>query len=659
LMRDWLFVSLSLFIGPVIGSIGSAQQVSGQDIDKVFERGEKLLDEAKSNYESGKAKSSLPLLIEAGFKLEEAKVKFQAIQELGPEEKQKVAGERLKTLNQLAKLVHDAAVAASASAAQPPAPKDPAEKPPANPPDVKLAPPVAMNVSNPARLPKPPPSKLQEGEKGVRELYKVEYAKKSPADRRTLARSLFDQLEKNSQDPAVQWILLRDAQDFAIQGSDWDLALQALDAAIKLFDIDAVASRAATLATGAKAAKLPEEWGLLADGNLRLVDEAIVAENFEVAEKAASAAAQAARRANDFFAVAATAARAKEVSEAKARFDSVKKARDAVVLNPGDPAASSEIGQYLCLARNDWDTGRLLLLHGSDSALKSLAEKELAQPTQVGDMISVGDGWWDLAEKEKSAWKKLRFQNRAGSWYRQALPGATGIAQSKVQKRLAELDQANLQAIPMATRLRDGLVGWWKFEEGAGNEAKDSSPTRNHGTLKNGPEWTKGRFGKGLKFNGADSHVVVSPKPYASVTNTFTMTLWALPSGPDTFAIYPTQTFFGSLDHAGAGIRVSTAKIVVMEHTGNYLPSPISLAKESKTWTHIALVYVNRVPKLYVDGKHAADGPSSPKTVHPGCSIALGYDVKNCFSGVLDDFRIYNRALSEAEIQALAMQKGE
>jgi hypothetical protein len=75
--------------------------------------------------------------------------------------------------------------------------------------------------------------------------------------------------------------------------------------------------------------------------------------------------------------------------------------------------------------------------------------------------------------------------------------------------------------------------------------------------------------------------------------------------------------------------------------------------KETKGWFHLAVVYTDRTPKLYINGKLAETGPVSQKTVHPGCNIGAGVDSKN-FRGILDEFRIYNRALSEAEIQALA-----
>src|SRR4026208_810748 len=71
-----------------------------QDLDQVLEKADKLLEEAKTTYEGAKAKASVELFTEAGFKLEEARSKFQAVLEVGTEDKRKNAADRIKIANQ-------------------------------------------------------------------------------------------------------------------------------------------------------------------------------------------------------------------------------------------------------------------------------------------------------------------------------------------------------------------------------------------------------------------------------------------------------------------------------------------------------------------------------------------------------------------------------
>ena len=51
---------------------------------------------------------------------------------------------------------------------------------------------------------------------------------------------------------------------------------------------------------------------------------------------------------------------------------------------------------------------------------------------------------------------------------------------------------------PARADITTGLVGWWKFDEGSGTAAGDSSGNNNTGTLTNGPTWTTGKIGGAL-----------------------------------------------------------------------------------------------------------------------------------------------------------------
>jgi len=59
-------------------------------------------------------------------------------------------------------------------------------------------------------------------------------------------------------------------------------------------------------------------------------------------------------------------------------------------------------------------------------------------------------------------------------------------------------------------RIIDGLVGAWKFDEGSGTIAYDSSGNNNHGTIY-GATWVDGKFGKALQFDGVDDYVKIEP----------------------------------------------------------------------------------------------------------------------------------------------------
>src|SRR5580765_4319275 len=83
------------------------QRFGTQDIDKVLERADALLEEAKADYETAREKSSVSAFIDAGFKLEEARIKYIVVQEIGAPDKQKIVSDRMRAVNQLGKLIHD------------------------------------------------------------------------------------------------------------------------------------------------------------------------------------------------------------------------------------------------------------------------------------------------------------------------------------------------------------------------------------------------------------------------------------------------------------------------------------------------------------------------------------------------------------------------
>src|SRR5438046_3157020 len=63
----------------------------------------------------------------------------------------------------------------------------------------------------------------------------------------------------------------------------------------------------------------------------------------------------------------------------------------------------------------------------------------------------------------------------------------------------------------VATDARDGLVGYWRLDEGSGNRARDSSGYDHEGTLFGGPSWASGQIGAGaLSFDGTDDYVSAS-----------------------------------------------------------------------------------------------------------------------------------------------------
>jgi hypothetical protein len=418
---------------------GLAQQVTSQDIDKILERADTLLDESKAAYESARSKNSVEAFVDAGFKLEEARIKYLVLQEIGSADKQKIAADRLRAVNQLAKLIHDGKVAitgspvespaAKAAEANPPEPLPAAKDPPPNPAPSPARP--AVDVTK--RAPVPEAAKQREAEKLIKDLFKDKYAKKSPADRKALARHLLDQAAKSQDDLAATWVLCREAQDAAVQSGDVRTLISAIEMAASVFDVDAMSMRTAALTAAGRMAKTPDEFSELIQPALRLVDELVASDQYDSADKVAGSAVQYARKTNDLALVTRVMNRAKEVGDAKTSFQAMKSVLETLAKNPEDPRANLAMGKFLCYFKGNWDFGLRFLAKGADEALKAIAERDLASPKDPEAQAAIAEDWWSLGEKQGAA--KGKVQERSLFWSKMAWGALKGLKREKLRAR--------------------------------------------------------------------------------------------------------------------------------------------------------------------------------------------------------------------------------
>jgi len=111
-----------------------------------------------------------------------------------------------------------------------------------------------------------------------------------------------------------------------------------------------------------------------------------------------------------------------------------------------------------------------LLALSSDEKLKALAKRDIEGATSSNEQATLGDGWWTLAEKQEGMAKK-QIQGRAAHWYKQALPGLSGLVKDKVEKRLTSVGPITrddgfssgvVEILPRIDLERDRVVGGWE-----------------------------------------------------------------------------------------------------------------------------------------------------------------------------------------------------
>jgi len=71
----------------------------------------------------------------------------------------------------------------------------------------------------------------------------------------------------------------------------------------------------------------------------------------------------------------------------------------------------------------------------------------------------------------------------------------------------------------------DGLVAYWRLDEGSGDTAYDSAGS-NNGTLMNGPVWTTGKINGALEFDGEDDYVDIADSDVFTLNEAYTLSAW-------------------------------------------------------------------------------------------------------------------------------------
>ena len=209
---------------------------------------------------------------------------------------------------------------------------------------------------------------------------------------------------------------------------------------------------------------------------------------------------------------------------------------------------------------------------------------------------------------------------------------------------------------PLTPGLRDkGLVGYWSFDEGSGTVVYDYSGNNNHGTLTNGPTWTQGKVGGALSFDGVNDYVNVPDAPTLRITGDITIVFWMnkrseatdwqrlVGKGNSTYRNY------GVWEESGSGKRI------LFQQYGGGCWFFSSHTVDISQWYFIAAVRQNLINgKIFINDMITQAGCSSVSPHTSADPLTIGYaGFHTYFPGLIDEVRIYNRALSGAEIQAI------
>ena len=215
-------------------------------------------------------------------------------------------------------------------------------------------------------------------------------------------------------------------------------------------------------------------------------------------------------------------------------------------------------------------------------------------------------------------------------------------------------DISKAQEFSHAVRVSLGadLIGEWRFDEGVGVEAKDSSGSDNHGNLVGDSQWVDGVFGQALMFDGAGDRIDCGSN--LDLPTAFTVEVWVKSDIDNSWSDY---IIWRNDDRPGIRTAGTKWQLLVDGNNGNSIKSTSDIIIGA--WTHLALTFDGAVGIVYVNGTEENSRVDSTYT--QGTTFRIGSDGvwDRSFNGKIDEVRIYDQALSSVKIYQLYVQGAE
>jgi hypothetical protein len=218
---------------------------------------------------------------------------------------------------------------------------------------------------------------------------------------------------------------------------------------------------------------------------------------------------------------------------------------------------------------------------------------------------------------------------------------------------------------PQLSSPQNGVIGYWKFDDGSGSIAKDSSGNDNSGVLENNPTWTEGKYGGALSFNGINNSVEL---PQGLITNTIpiSISVWFQTTSYGVVIGYQSEEYPNAVNYDPAIYVGTDGQLRGELWTGTVSPITTTFKVNDGDWHHAILVGNTSTQSLYLDGNLIGTLTGTEEDVDmginyvglsrwdgwPSTSGTWGF-----FNGTIDEVQILNTALAPSQACAASLEQ--
>ncbi|MGR9108006.1 MAG: LamG-like jellyroll fold domain-containing protein [Gammaproteobacteria bacterium] len=206
-----------------------------------------------------------------------------------------------------------------------------------------------------------------------------------------------------------------------------------------------------------------------------------------------------------------------------------------------------------------------------------------------------------------------------------------------------------------------GLVAAYGFDEDSGAIVFDASGQDNHGAIQEAVRNPNGHYGNALAFDGVNDWVTVPDSASLDLSTGLSLEAWVYPrsltnggkslivketSGGAAYSLYANYTRYNSIGSSNFPFSSFYNGVYQVIAAPDQLPV--------NQWTHVASTYDGQNQRFYVNGVEVANRSENGLIDVSGGNLRIGGNSVwgEFFDGYIDEVRIYNRALTETEVNA-------